>query len=51
MQEAVNFVRRRLSEDGDLSAAANELTKLALDEGSVDNVSVVLVWFEDKNKK
>lgn len=48
-QEAVNFVRLSLSENnGDLSGAAKELTKLALDEGSVDNISAVLVWFEDK---
>lgn len=40
-------MRLRLSEDGDLSAAAKGLTKLALDQGSVDNVSVVLVWFQD----
>lgn len=46
-QEAVNFVRIRLSENGDLSQAAKELTKHALDQGSVDNVSVVLVWCQD----
>lgn len=47
LQEAVNFVRLRLSENGgDLSGAADGLTKLALDQGSVDNVSAVLVWFE-----
>ena len=43
-------MRLRLSENADLSAAAKGLTKLALDEGSVDNVSVVLVWFQDKQK-
>lgn len=42
-------MRLRLSENGDLSRAATELIKLALDEGSVDNVSVVLVWFQDKH--
>ena len=48
LQEAVNFVRLRLSDNkGNLSAAASELTKLALDQGSVDNVSAVLVWFEE----
>lgn len=48
-QEAVNFVRLSLSENnGDLSGAAKELTKLALDQGSVDNISAVLVWFEEK---
>ncbi len=42
-------MRLSLSENnGDLSGAAKELTKLALDEGSVDNISAVLVWFEDK---
>ncbi|CAN0206636.1 unnamed protein product [Ectocarpus sp. 4 AP-2014] len=47
-QEAVNFVRLYLSEkNGDLSGAARELTKLALDQGSVDNVSAVLVWFDE----
>ncbi|CAM9402078.1 unnamed protein product [Ectocarpus fasciculatus] len=47
-QEAVNFIRVYLSEkNGDLSGAARELTKLALDQGSVDNVSAVLVWFEE----
>lgn len=46
-QEAVNFLRIRLSENGDLSVAAKKLAKLALDEGSVDNVSVVVVWFQD----
>lgn len=48
-QEAVNFVRLRLSENPDLASAAKELTKRALDEGSVDNVSVVLVWFQHSN--
>ncbi|CAM9644716.1 unnamed protein product, partial [Scytosiphon promiscuus] len=47
-QEAVNFVRLHLAETrGDLSGAANGLTKLALDHGSVDNISAVLVWFEE----
>lgn len=41
-------MRLRLSENnGNLSEAASELTKLALDQGSVDNVSAVLVWFEE----
>ncbi|CAN0422573.1 unnamed protein product [Ascophyllum nodosum] len=47
-QEAVNFVRLRLSDNGDLSTTTKALTKLALDQGSVDNVSVVLVWFQGK---
>ena len=42
-------MRLSLSEsNGDLSRAAKELTKLALDQGSVDNISAVLVWFEEK---
>lgn len=45
-QEAVNFVREHLVEDPDLSLAAKELTKHALAEGSVDNVSVVIVWLQ-----
>ena len=48
VQEAVNFVRLRLSDNGDLSTTTKALTKLALDQGSVDNVSVVLVWFQGK---
>eukprot|EP00903_Cladosiphon_okamuranus_P018574 g17097.t1 len=46
-QEAVNFVRLRLAEnDGNLSVAATELTKLALDQGSVDNSGLELEAIE-----
>ncbi len=45
-QEAVNFVRRHLFENGgNLSAAAQALVQKALKERSVDNVSAVLVVF------
>lgn len=41
-------MRLHLAENGgDLSGAATGLTKLALDQGSVDNVSAVLVWFDE----
>ena len=44
-QKAVNFVRRALAAShGDLALAAKELAKEAIHrEGSVDNVSVILV--------
>lgn len=48
LKEAVNFVRLALLDNCDLSDAAMKLTKLALDEGSVDNVSVVIVWFQER---
>lgn len=49
-QQAVNFVRLHLSKNLDLSLAAKELTKHALEEGSVDNVSVVIVWLQDSTE-
>eukprot|EP01128_Nolandella_sp_AFSM9_P002158 TRINITY_DN12546_c0_g1_i1.p1 TRINITY_DN12546_c0_g1~~TRINITY_DN12546_c0_g1_i1.p1 ORF type:complete len:299 (+),score=44.70 TRINITY_DN12546_c0_g1_i1:52-897(+) len=44
-QLAVRFVSRRLGEGGKLNTVAKELVKLALDKGSTDNVSVILVRF------
>ena len=44
-QEVVNFVRSRLSEHRDLARVAKELTQEALHNASVDNVSAVIVAF------
>ena len=44
-QEVVNFVRIRLSEHRDLARVAKELTQEALHNASVDNVSAVIVAF------
>jgi protein phosphatase 2C family protein 2/3 len=41
-QPAVNFVRKRLNEHGDLTRCARELTARAMECGSIDNVSAVL---------
>ena len=44
-QQVVNFVRLRLSSHRDMSRVAEEVTAEALRQGSVDNVSVVIVAF------
>jgi len=42
-QQAVNYVRRRLFVHGDVQRASQDLIKKALEYGSVDNVSAVIV--------
>ena len=42
-QLAVNFVRKMLSKNNDIQAAARELTQEALARGSVDNVTIIIV--------
>lgn len=43
MQQAVNFVRRQLSDHCDMQKATTALTAEAIRRGSVDNVSVIIV--------
>ena len=47
-QEVINFVRIRLSEHRDLARVAQELTQEALHNASVDNVSAVVVAFNQE---
>lgn len=42
-QLAVNFVRKMLSKNSDIQAAARELTHEALARGSVDNVTIIII--------
>jgi len=44
-QQVVNFIRLSLNEHRDIERAAREIAEEALTQGSVDNVSVVLVAF------
>lgn len=44
-QEAVNFVRKRLAKKVDLSIISKELTDEAIKEGSIDNITVLLLSF------
>jgi serine/threonine protein phosphatase PrpC len=50
-QEAVNFVRLRLSEDSNLQRAATLLTGEAISKGTADNVSVVIMAFHLKRSQ
>lgn len=47
-QEAVNFVRKMLFEEGNIALVAQELIAKALDRGSVDNISAVIVCLNQK---
>jgi [calcium/calmodulin-dependent protein kinase] kinase len=42
-QNVVNFVRKMLSKNSDLHAAARELTQEALARGSVDNITTIII--------
>mmetsp|Transcript_31572 Transcript_31572/g.40458 ORF Transcript_31572/g.40458 Transcript_31572/m.40458 type:complete len:711 (+) Transcript_31572:200-2332(+) len=44
-QQAVNYVRRRLLVHHDVQRACQDLVKKALDFGSVDNVSAIVICF------
>lgn len=44
-QQAVNFVRRKLLEHGDVGRASRQLVMKAISVGSIDNVSAVVVAF------
>lgn len=44
-QDAVNFVRKRLVTDRDLNKAAQALVQMAIQKGTQDNTSVVIVAF------
>lgn len=44
-QEAVNFVRKRLLTNKDLEKTAEELVQKALQRGSQDNTSAIIVAF------
>jgi serine/threonine protein phosphatase PrpC len=44
-QEAVNFVRRKLSDHHDAQRAADELVDKALSRASSDNVTAIVVVF------
>jgi serine/threonine protein phosphatase PrpC/ribosome assembly protein YihI (activator of Der GTPase) len=44
-QQAVNFVRRSISRDGDASKAARDLVQKALDLQTIDNCSACIVFF------
>jgi serine/threonine protein phosphatase PrpC len=44
-QNAVNFVRKRIAKKVDLSHIARELTEEAIREGSVDNITVLIIIF------
>ena len=47
-QDAVNFVRKRISKKMDLNEIAKELVQEAFKEGSVDNVTAILLSFHVK---
>jgi serine/threonine protein phosphatase PrpC len=49
-QEAVNFVRKRLAKKVDLSVISKELTDEAIKEGSIDNITVLLISFHTSFK-
>ena len=49
-QQVVNFVRRSLQLHGDLERAVKDLTQEALLLGSVDNISVIIIAFNQKVK-
>ena len=44
-QHAVNFVRRALHRHANIRQAADELVSMALERGSTDNISVIVVCF------
>lgn len=44
-QDSVNFVRKRLAKKMDLHQITREIIDAALDRGSVDNVTVIIVAF------
>jgi serine/threonine protein phosphatase PrpC len=48
-QEAVNFVRKMLFEEGNIAVVAQELIAKALERGSVDNISAVIVCLNQKS--
>ncbi len=50
-QLAVNFVRKLLNKNNDLTIAAKELTAEAIALGSVDNVTVLVISFHLKTNK
>lgn len=47
-QQAVNFVRKRLKEHGDVQLASSELVQKALERSTVDNTSAVVVCFHQE---
>ena len=47
-QQVVNFIRLRLQSHRDLNRVAEEVTKEALRQQSVDNVSVIIVAFNQE---
>lgn len=47
-QQVINFVRRRLSIHRSLSGVTQELVEEALKQSTVDNVSVVIVAFNQR---
>lgn len=49
-QQAVNFVRRQLARDPDVDKAAQALVKKALDNMTIDNVSVVIACFHQEHE-
>ena len=48
-QDAVNFVRKRLGKKIDLQQISSEIVQAALDRGSVDNVTAIIVAFHVNN--
>ena len=42
-EEVANYVKRRLSEHGDVGRATKELVDKAINSGSHDNVTVIIV--------
>jgi hypothetical protein len=44
-QDAVNFIRKRLAKKFDVDQIAKDLVQAALDRGSVDNVTAVIIAF------
>lgn len=48
-QDAVNFVRKRLGKKVDLQQISREIVQAALERGSVDNVTAIIVAFHVNN--